>query len=155
MTVVLNGKAVRSYTGAFESAGRVYAPLRPFVTGIADAMWFEGDRLVIVRDGRSVIVRMPSREPDALDHAYVPLAPILRSLGEIVEYQPFGRIVVRSPYPGVVATATPFNPSAPSASPSVVFTPVPVPTPRPIWTGSPLPRRTPLPYPTGIPHRSS
>lgn len=155
MTVVLDGKTVRSYTGAFESAGRVYAPLRPFVTGIADAMWFDGDSLVIVRDGRSVVVRMPSREPDALDHAYVPLAPILRSLGEVVEYQPFGRVVVHSPYPAVVATATPFNPAAPSAAPSAVFTPAPVPTPRPVWTGSPLPRRTPLPYPTGVPRRSS
>ncbi len=151
MTVVLDGKTVRSYTGAFESAGRVYAPLRPFVTGIADAMWFDGDSLVIVRDGRSVIVRIPSREPDALDHAYVPLAPILRSLGEIVEYQPSGRVVVRSPYPPVVATPTPFDPAVPSAMPSAVFTPAAVATPRPVWTGSPLPRRTPIPYPTPLP----
>ena len=151
MTVVLDGKTVRSYTGAFESAGRVYAPLRPFVTGIADSMWFDGDRLVIVREGRSVIVRIPSREPDALDHAYVPLAPILRALGEIVEYEPAGRVVVRSPIAPVVATPTPFDPTAPSATPSPVFTPAPVATPRPVWTGSPLPRRTPIPYPTGVP----
>ncbi len=148
MTVVVDGRTVRSYTGAFESAGRVYAPLRPFVTTIADAMWFDGDSLIIVRDGRSVIVRIPSREPDALDHAYVPLAAVLRSLGEIVEYQPFGRIVVRSPYAAVVTTATPYNGSVPSAAPSAVFTPAPVATPRPVWTGSALPRRTPLPYPT-------
>ena len=148
MTVILDGKPVRSYTGAFESAGRVYAPLRPFVTGIADAMWFEGDSLVIVRDGRTVIVRMASREPDALDHVYVPLAPILRSLGEIVEYQPIGQLVVRSPLGPVVATPTPFDSVAPSAAPSAVFTPAPVATPRPVWTGSPLPRRTPIPYPT-------
>lgn len=151
MTVVLDGKTVRSYTGAFESAGRVYAPLRPFVTGIADAMWFEGDSLVIVREGRTVIVRLPSREPDALDHAYVPLAPILRSLGEIVEYLPVGRVVVRSPYVPVVATPTPFDAAAPSAAPSAVFTPAPVATPRPVWTGSPLPRRTPIPFPSPLP----
>jgi hypothetical protein len=151
VTVVLDGKTVHAYTGAFESAGRVYAPLRPFVTGIADAMWFDGDNLVIVRDGRSVIVRIPSREPDALDHAYIPLAPILRSLGEIVEYEPFGRVVIRSPYQPVVATPTPFDPAAPSATPRPVFTPAAVATPRPVWTGSPLPRRTPIPYPTTVP----
>jgi hypothetical protein len=151
VTVVLDGKTVRSYTGAFESSGRVYAPLRPFVTGIADAMWFDGDSLVIVRDGRSVTVRIPSREPDALDHAYVPLAPILRSLGETVEYEPIGRVVVRSPYEAVIATPTPFDPTAPSALARPVFTPAPVATPRPIWTGSPLPRRTPIPYPTNEP----
>ena len=148
--VVLDGQPVMSYTGAFESEGRVYAPLRPFVTRVADRMFFEGDSLVIVRDGRSVIVRMSAREPDALDHVYVPLAAVLRSLGLGVEYNA-GQVNVRTSLQLVVATPTPFDPSAPFATPNAVFTPIPTPTVRPVWTGAPLPRRTPIPYPTSRP----
>lgn len=151
MTVVIDGRPIWSYNGAYEAAGRVYAPLRPFVTSIADRMWFEGNRLVIVRGGRSVRIPLPAREPDALDDAYVPLAGILRSLGETVQYEAAGRIIVRTPAKPVVVTPTPFDPLEPSASPRPVFTPVPTEAPRPVWSGSPLPRRTPLPYPTARP----
>lgn len=151
MTVVLDGRPIWSYNGAYASAGRVYAPLLPFVTGIADRMWFEGDMLVIVRDGRSVAIRMASRAPDALDRAYVPLAGILRALGESVEYARDGRVIVRTPDKTVVATPSPFDPAQPAQSPRPIFTPMPEPTVRPVWTGSPLPRRTPLPYPTSRP----
>ena len=136
-----------SYNGAYESRGRVYAPLRPFVTAFADRIWFEGDSLVIVRDGRTVRVRLAPLSPDALDCAYVPLATVLRSLGETVRYER-GSVIVSRRATAVVETPTPFDPGAPSASPRTVFTPSPVATPRPVWTGSPLPRRTPLPYPT-------
>jgi hypothetical protein len=111
-------------------------------------MWFDGDVLVIVRDGRSVTIRIPSREPDALDHAYVPLAAILRSLGAKVSYERSGRVLVRTPESPVVTTPTPFNEGVELQSPRPVFTPIPSPTPRPVWTGAPLPRRTPLPFPT-------
>lgn len=151
MTVVIDGRTIWSYNGAYASAGRVYAPLRPFVTSIADRIWFDGNALVIVRNGHSVTVRMPSREPDALDTAYVPLAPILRSLGESVQYAAARSVIVRSPYVATVVTPTPFDPTLPSAAPHAVFTPAPVATARPVWTGSPLPRRTPLPYPTARP----
>ena len=147
MTVIIDGRPIWSYNGAYETAGRVYAPLRPFVTSIADRIWFDGDRLTIVRDGRSVTVRMAARRPEALDHAYVPIAAVLRSLGEYVDYKK-GQMFVRTHPLAVVATPSPFDPSQPSASPRPVFTPVPVPTVRPVWTGSPLPRRTPLPFPS-------
>jgi hypothetical protein len=147
VTVVIDGRSVESYNGAYASAGRVYAPLRPFVTALADRIWFDGDVLVIVRDGRSISVRMHSSRPDALDHAYVPLAAVLRSLGETVQYDS-GRVIVHTPAQPLVATPTPFDPFEPQASPSPVFTPTPPVTPRPVWTGSPIPRRTPLPYPT-------
>ena len=147
MTVVVDGRPIESYNGAYATAGRVYAPLRPFVTALADRIWFDGNVLVIVRDGHTVTIRMQSRAPDALDHAYVPLAPVLRSLGEIVQFET-GRVIVRTPAIPTVASPTPFDPAVPSASPWPVFTTAPSATPRPVWTGSPIPRRTPLPFPT-------
>ncbi len=145
VVVVLNGQRIASYGATFLTGGHVYAPLRPFVTRLADRIWFEKDRLVIVRDGRRIDVRTPSREPDALDHLYVPLAYVLRALGAAVTYHR-GVLNVRFASTEVLATPTPF--AGAQISPRPVFTPQPVPTPRPIWTGEPLPRRTPLPYPT-------
>lgn len=145
MTVVLDGRPVLSYHGAYDAAGRVYAPLRPFVTRMADRIWFKGDRLVIMRAGRRIVLAVPSREPDALDHAYVPLASLARALGARVAFAR-GRLDVATGALKPVATPTPY--AGETIPPRVVFTPAPVSTPRPVWTGMPLPRRTPLPYPT-------
>jgi hypothetical protein len=150
VTVAVNGYPVRSYHGAYASKGRVYAPLRPFVTGLADRIWYEGDSLVIMRNGYSVRVRLGERAPDALDRVYVPLASVLRALGALVTYQ--NRIVEVRVAPRPLGTPTPFDVAAPAVSPSVVFTPTPLPTPKPRWSGTPLPRRTPLPVIAPTPH---
>jgi hypothetical protein len=121
----------------------VYAPLRPYVTRIAYRLWYEGDTLVIARGDREVRVWLDPRQPGSLDDVYVPIAHILRQLGATVAYRG-KRLDVRAQHLPL-STPTPFDPTLPSASPNVVFTPVPSPTPRPIWSGSPLPRRTPLP----------
>jgi hypothetical protein len=129
-----------------EINGRVVAPLRPFITAIADRLWFEGNTLVIVRDGREVRVPVTSRAPDALDHAYLPVASLLRALGASVTYQADRhRVDIR-----FRSHEAPFalQPQAQVVAPHTVFTPTPPTTPRPTWTGSPLPRRTPLPYAT-------
>jgi len=143
VAVAVNGRPVLAYHAAYLCDGRVYAPLSPFITRFADRAWYDGDTLVIERDGRTARIRMEPRIPKALDDVYVPLAPVLRSLGLSVKYHP-GRVEVRTA-PPVVVTPAPFDATKPSAPPSAVFTPIPVPTPRPVWTGSPLPRRTPLP----------
>ena len=147
VSVVVDGKPVPAYIGAYETRGRIIAPVRPFLTRIADRLWFEGNDLVIQRDGRIVRVAVARRMPDALDRAYVPIAPVLRALGASVSYdENRHRVLVRLEAATEVATPEPFNPNAPAIAPRVVFTPTPVATPRPVWTGSPLPRRTPLPF---------
>lgn len=141
MTVVLDGRPVTAYRRAFDAGGHIYAPIRPYVTRVADRLWFDGNRLLIVRDGRRVAVELPSREPDALAQAYVPIAYVLRALGARVAFS--NRTLVVQMRASVIARPTPYAGAA--VMPRAVFTPTPPITPRPVWTGSPLPRRTPLP----------
>lgn len=143
VTVTIDGRPVLAYHAAYLIGGHVYAPLRPFVTRVAYRFWYEGATLVIERGERRVRVVMQPRQPSALDAAYVPVAGILRALGAAVTYQP-QRLDIRTRYLPL-SSPTPFDAALPSASPEVLFTPIPVPTPRPVWSGSPLPRRTPLP----------
>jgi hypothetical protein len=145
VTIVLDGRPLAAYVRAYVAGGRVFAPVAPLITRLADRLWFEGDTLVVVRNGRSVRVRLA---PDAqsLDAAYVPAGAALRALGATVRYEPNEhRLLVSIPPHAVVVSPTPFNAAAPQVTPNAVFTTVPPPTPRPVWTGSPLPRRTPLP----------
>ena len=147
VTVVLNGHPVRGYAGTFEADGHIYAPVRPYVTGIADRIWYSGDKLSIQRDGRTIVVPIAPRDPDALDSAFVPLRAVMTALGADVQYDAVLHAVnIRAMSHPVVALPTPFDALAPQAAPAAVFTPTPVPTPRPTWSGSPLPRRTPLPF---------
>jgi hypothetical protein len=143
VSVTIDGKTPLAYNAARLVAGRVYAPVRPFVTGVAARTWFEGSTLVIVRGDRSVRISLRQRAPDALDRAYVPVGEIFRALGARVSYAA-GRLDVRFA-PALLATPSPFDAAAPSVPPSVVFTPIPSPTPRPTFTGIPYPRRTPIP----------
>lgn len=119
-------------------------PVRPYVTALADRTWFVGDSLVIVRNGKMVVIRLRPSTPDALDRVYVPLAAVARDLGAAVEFRN-GEIQIRTAPRSVVLTPSPI-PSAELAAPRAVFTPIPSSTPRPVWTGPALPRRTPLPY---------
>jgi len=143
VTVAIDGRPVLAYHAAYLSGGRVFAPLRPFVTQVAFRTWYEGDTLVITRGDREARIRLVPREPNALDVVYVPVASVLRQLGATVSYHRH-RLDVGVRYIPL-ASPTPFNLAVPSMAPSAVFTPIPSPTPRPVWTGSPLPRRTPLP----------
>jgi hypothetical protein len=156
VTVLIDGRPLAAYVGAYVAGGRVFAPVSPLLTGLADRVWFDGGTLVIERGQRRVRVQLVPPRPAELNGTYVAAGAVLRALGASVRYEPAShRLIVRLPARGALASPTPFNPAAASAPPSTVFTPSPPSTPRPIWTGSPLPRRTPLPMPPPRKHRMS
>jgi hypothetical protein len=149
--VVIDGRPLAAYGRAYLAGGRVFAPVAPLLTRLADGFWFEGETLVVERAGRRVRVRLAPVFSSQLAGAYVPAGPVLRALGASARYEQSGhRLIVSVPLRAVVASPTPFNPALPSIAPSAVFTPMPAATPRPIWTGSPLPRRTALPLPPPV-----
>lgn len=152
VTILLDGRPVQGYTGLFEAGGHIFAPVRPFVTRIADRIWYSGDRLAVQRDGKTVFIRLQQREPDALDGEFIPLRAVMNALGADVQYNEIlHEVNIRLPLHPRVESPPPFDASAPQVAPTVVFTPSPEATPRPVWSGSPLPRRTPLPYSSSTP----
>jgi hypothetical protein len=147
VTILLNGRPVQGYIGTFEAGGHVFVPVRPLITRIVDRLWYTDGRVAIERDGRTIYIILPAREPDALDRAYVPLRAVMQALGAGVGYDQRMRYVeIHLAARAVVASPAPFDESAPQVSPRAVFTPVPALTPRPVWSGPALPRRTPLPF---------
>ncbi len=146
LTVVLNGTPVRSYNQPYIAGGRIMAPLEPYVTAIARTIEYDG-RALIVRLG-DLFAQVPMNTappPGGYQSVYVPLAPIMRTLGARVRFDTVTQtLYVETPRAGF-ATPTPFNPSVPQAAPTPVFTPAPAQTPRPSVSGTPLPRRTPVP----------
>jgi hypothetical protein len=139
---------LRAYARAYVANGRVFAPVDPLLTRLADRLWFEGNTLVVQRDGRRVRIPVPGGDTTALAGTYVAAGPVLQQLGVAAHYDAAAhRLVVRVGERETVALPTPFNARVPAVAPTDVFTPSPSPTPRPIWTGSPMPRRTALPYP--------
>lgn len=148
VSVRVDGSPVLAYARAIVIGGHTYAPIEPYLTAVSRCVAFGDGELVIARDDRSVRIRMQITSPDALDRAYVEIAPLLRELGERVSYDAAEKTVdVTTPGEVIVVTPAPSNPLATPLAPRAVFTPTPLPTPVPIWTGSPEPRRTPLPYP--------
>ena len=148
VSIIVDGRPLAEYVRAYVVAGRVYAPVSPLLTRLADRVWSVGDSLVIERGSVRVRVRIAPAAPASLNATFVAIAPVLRAIGASVRYEPVGRrLIVHVPARTILASPTPFNPSLPSVAPSAVFTPVPAQAPRPIWTGSPLPRRTPLSVP--------
>lgn len=146
MTILIDGRPLEGYSRAYVAEDRVFVPVEPLLTTVADRIWYEGTSIVIERGTRRIAVRL-GPAPKELDGTFVPAGAVLRALGATVWFEPKAhRLVVRLPA-RAIATPTPFDPNAPSAPPAAVFTPAPAPTPRPVWTGSPLPRRTPLPLP--------
>ncbi|HTX58918.1 MAG TPA: hypothetical protein VMH02_04505 [Verrucomicrobiae bacterium] len=146
VALILDGRPVVAYVQAYLASGRVYAPVEPLLTRLADRLWFDGNVLVIERNGRRVRVALSRGNPQVPDAAYVAIGPLLRALGASVSYVPQRRsLEIRTERGARFATPSPYDAAAPSVAPRAVFTPQPVPTPRPAWTGSPLPRRTPLP----------
>lgn len=148
VTVIVDGSPLAAYERAYVAGGRVFAPVDPLLTRVADRLWFDGDTLVVERGARRVRVPLASAWAARLGAAYVMAAPVLRALGATVNYQAVARrLVVGVPAHAGVASPLPFDPAAPSVPPNAVFTPFASPTPRPVWTGSPLPRRSALPLP--------
>jgi hypothetical protein len=145
--VVVDGRPMAAYANAYVADGRVYAAVAPLLMRLADRTWFEGDTLVIERDGRRVRVRLPAGAPVQLDGAFVAVGPVLRALGASASYEPQSRRLSVRTRAAAVASPTPYNAATPLVAPAPVFTVVPISAPRPVWTGSPLPRRTPLPLP--------
>jgi hypothetical protein len=168
--VILNGAVVASAPPAQLLFGHVMAPLAPVITRFTDRAVIAGDTITLVRGGRTCVFHIGSdayscdgvgaMSPVApfgrAGVAYVPLAEVVHAFGGAVEYDPRTHIaaldVVRD---ATLKTPAPFDPSAPSATPTAVFTPSPAPatpTPRALETGSPLPRRTAIPaIPSRVP----
>lgn len=146
VTVVIDGRPLAAYVRAYVAGGRVFAPVAPLLTRLADQFWFDGETLVVQRKDRRVRIRLVPQLRGQLTGAFVPAGPVLRALGAMVCYESaHHRLDVSLSARNVVTSPTPFNPIAPSASPNAVFTSTPAATPRPLWTGSPMPRRTALP----------
>jgi len=88
--------------------------------------------------------------------AYVPLADVARAFGGAAEYDPHSHIMALDVPPLTeLKSPAPFDPNAPSAAPTVIFTPSPAPpspTPQPTVGASPVPRRTAIPaIPSRVP----
>lgn len=151
ITIILDGRPVAAYARPFAQGGRAFAPIRPFITALADRVWYDGNVLVIAIHGRVARVYL-SAANEPLAGAYVAIAPLMRALGEQVWYDANLRAVeIATPPACAVASARPYNPNAPTVSPRSVFTPNPTPTQRPVWTGSPEPRRTAIPITETLP----
>ena len=146
LVVVLNGTIVHSYAPAYVVRGHVVAPLEPYVTAVAATIGYSGSQLIVTRGER--FAQLPANvqaAPAQWAQTYVEIAPLMRSLGVRVNYDPQQRRLEIDTDHSIVVTPTPFNAAVPSAPPANVFTPSPVSTPRPQVSGKPAPRRTPLP----------
>lgn len=157
LTLLLDGRPVRSYEPLYLARGRVLGPVDPFLTRVAERMEYAGGYAVFSRAGRSVRVRLMPAAPGKLGQTYVALVPLLRALGETVALNASRSVLdVRSPERVDMQPPLPFDPRAKQVGARAVFTPTPVPTDRPVWNGTPRPRRTPIPlqaWATPVPRR--
>jgi hypothetical protein len=151
LSVTINGVAVRSYNAPYVKAGRVMAPIEPFVTSVAASIEYSAGVLIVRRGDLFAQLRMPQPHPAHFQSTFVPIGPLLRTIGVAITFdRKRGALAIVAPRIPL-ATPTPFNPTVPWVAPRVVFTPVPVQTAKPVVTGIPLPRRTPLPASTTVP----
>jgi hypothetical protein len=168
--VILNGAIVASAPPAQLLFGHVMAPLAPVITRFTERAVVDGNTITLVRSGRTCVFRVGSDAfvcdgvggnlpvaPFGRDGvAYVPLAEVARAFGGAAEYDPHSHIMaLEVPPRTAVRSPAPFDPNAPSATPTVIFTPSPAPatpTPRPVDDASPVPRRTAIPaIPSRVP----
>ena len=143
VTVVVNGSFVPSDPPASLRDAHVVGSLA-LVARFADRVDVAGDGTVTAwRGERSCTARPLART----DPALVAIAPLARCLGGHVAWDGRSKsLLLAFDGPVELRTPPPYDPNAPRAVPTMVFTPEPAPpTPRVIATGSPLPRRTAIP----------
>lgn len=159
--IVLNGAVVASAPPPRLLFGHVVVPLTPVVTRFTERVAIDGNTITLVRGAHTCVLHvgwdalqcdgttspLPVAPFGRDGVAYVPLAEIARAFGGTAAYDARSRILALTlPEPTVLASPAPFDPAAPQASPTTVFTPSPPPaTPRPVDAGSPQPRRTAIP----------
>ena len=143
VTVVVNGSFVPSNPPAALRDGHVVGSLS-LVARFAERIDVAPDGAVMARRGERICAARPLA---ASDPVFVAIAPLARCLGGDVAWE--GRtktLMLAFDGPVEVRTLPPYDPNAPRAVPTTVFTPEPAPpTPRVIATGSPRPRRTAIP----------
>ncbi len=150
VTVLVDGAVVPSAPQARLVANRVVAPLA-LLAHLAERVDIGAGRVSAVRGERACSA--PLLEGDS-GVASVALGPLARCLGAEVSWNGRSRTLGLSFAAPVVPLRThpPFDPGAPQAVPTTVFTPEPAPpTPRAIATGAPLPRRTAIPATPSLP----
>ena len=142
-TVVVNGSFVPSNPPAALRDARVVGSLS-LVARFAERVDVAAEGAVTVRRGERVCVARPLAESDP---PLVAIAPLARCLGGSVGWDNRTKtLLLAFDGPVEVRTLPPYDPNAPRAVPTMVFTPEPAaPTPRVIATGSPRPRRTAIP----------
>jgi hypothetical protein len=161
VALVVNGALVGGAPPARLVLGHVMVPLAPVVARLADRAVVAGDAIAIVRgesgcrfriggtqavcNGRAAPVSVLPFTADGT--VFVALADLARAWDATVTYDARTRTaaVVLAPATAL-RTPQPFDPLAPQAPPTQVFTPSPPPaSPRPFETGIPHPRRTAIP----------
>jgi hypothetical protein len=168
IVVVLNGAFLPSAPPVRRLFGHIVAPLAPVMTRIADRVTLDGDAIELVRGAHACAfrigvpafrcdarIRLAAVTPFARDGiAYVPLADVVRAFGGTATYDaPSGTVALTLAPSTAVDTPAPFDPAAPQAVPTRLFTPQPAPpTPQAIESGEPRPRRTAIPaIPSRVP----
>ncbi len=54
VTIVVDGHPLAAYVRAYVVGGRIYAPVSPLLTRLADRLWIDGRTLVVERGDRRV-----------------------------------------------------------------------------------------------------
>lgn len=154
MAILLNGTALQAYNHPYVAGGRVFAPVAPYITRIADRIGFDRGALVASRGGLTVRMRAAQFEPQDLSRSYVPVAALFTGLGARVHYDAQRHVLeVQLSRAATVTHVPPFQAPQPHVRPTRVFTPEPIVTPRPVFSGTPHPRRTPIVVSTSRPQQ--
>jgi hypothetical protein len=168
IVVLLNGAFVPSSPPVYRARGHIMAPLAPVVTQVADHVSTDERTVTLVRGDRTcsftlgllpyrcnATIRLADAAPVVRDGVvFVPLATVVRAFGGSATYDARHRSVsLALPEERSVITPAPFDPDAPQAAPTQIFTPQPAPaTPQAVMSGDPRPRRTAIPAtPSRIP----
>ncbi len=146
VTIVVNGAIVSGVTPARIRAGRVLAPLTPFVVRLVSRAAYDpvAGTIALERDGTRIIVPVVMVENGL---PYVEVGRAVHALGGSANFDsPTKTLAIVLPPGPAIVTPAPFDPSLPQVEPTTIFTPSPPPArPRQPETGVPRPRRTAIP----------